>query len=85
MSVVLSKIAPWNPRLRNTYRERYAEAGGRYFKVSAEWLDSPWWVEEIDFDGEPVREPSGDFRFLKLALRLSDARALIEDATQYSS
>jgi hypothetical protein len=49
--IVLRKVAPWNSALRNTYRERYTEVGGRYFKVSADGLDTLWDVTEIDADG----------------------------------
>jgi hypothetical protein len=89
MSIRLSQTAPWNPRLRNSYRDRYTEVGGRYFKVSADSLESLWTVEEVDFDGETLwdtpdgaydyrRDGDADLKFLKHAFRLSDARELIE-------
>lgn len=52
--VKLSKTAPWNPRLTNSYRDRYAQVGDRYFKVSADTLESLWTIEEIDADGEVI-------------------------------
>ena len=92
MSIRLSKTAPWNPNLWNSYRDRYAEVDGRYFKVSADSLDSLWAVEEIDADGETLWDtPDGkydhrrhgeiDLKFFRWAIRLSEARELIERET----
>jgi hypothetical protein len=50
----LSQTAPWNSKLRNTYRTRYAQHAGRYFRIYAEYLNSGWYVEEIDTDGERI-------------------------------
>lgn len=73
MKIILSQTAPWNPRLRNGYRDRYTEAGGRYFKIHAEYLGGVWFIEEIDKDGESLWQNYSD-----LALRLSEARQKIE-------
>lgn len=92
MTIRLSKIAPWNSGLRNGYRDRFAEVDGRYFKVSAESLDSLWAVEEVDADGETLWDtPDGkydykrhgeiDLKFFAWAMRLSEARELIERET----
>lgn len=43
--------APWNPKLRNTYRQRFTQVDNRYFQVEAQWLHDPWTVNEIDRDG----------------------------------
>ena len=60
--VRLHKVAPWatgrarlDNRLRRTYREWFAEHGGRYFRVSAQRLDEPWGIEEIDANGDCIR------------------------------
>lgn len=60
-AVTLHKTAPWakgadrrDSRLRRTYREWFAEHGGRCFKASAGHLNDPWKVEEIDRQGEWV-------------------------------
>lgn len=76
--VVLHQTAPWNPRLRNGYRERYAQVGGRYFKVSADGLRSWWWCEEIDADGQPlVRRPAYKLVWGDWARNLDEARGLV--------
>lgn len=49
-----SQTAPWNSRLTNPYRTRYTEVGGRYFRVEADRLEAPWFVWEIDADGDLV-------------------------------
>lgn len=73
----LSKVAPWNPALINGYRDRYATAGGRYFKVSAEYLYTPWFVSEIDADGNYIDTPEGGVCFT-----LAEARTFIEQLTR---
>lgn len=75
--VTLHKTAPWNPRLRNGYRERYATAHGRFYKVYAEWLNAPWWVEQIDADGETISGEDHYPVFMTGAQTLADARAVI--------
>ena len=96
MTVRLSQVAPWNPRLRNGYRDRFTEVAGRYFMVSADSLDSMWTVAEVDFDGEPLwdtpdgkfdysRYPDANLTFLHFAARLSEAREQIEEETSPSS
>jgi hypothetical protein len=47
----LSQKAPWNPRLGNPYRNRWAEHDGLKFKVSADFIGTIWWVEIVDHDG----------------------------------
>lgn len=92
MSIRLHKTAPWNSRLINSYRDRYTQVDGRYFKVSADSLDSMWGVEEISADGETLwdtldgkydyrRHGEIDLKFFRWAFRLSDARKLIEEET----
>lgn len=67
----LSQTAPWNPALKNPYRTRYAEYGGRYFRVAAEDLRAPWFVEEINQDGRVLRYLDG------VAMNLAQARSII--------
>lgn len=75
MKIVFSQTAPWNPRLTNPYRTRYATAAGRYFKVEADGLYTPWFISEITADGEwIVTGASG------LAFNLNEARKAIENA-----
>lgn len=74
---VLSQTAPWNPALVNGYRTRYTEVGGRFFKVSAEFLYTPWYVEEITRDGEWM--PDG---FSVIVFTLAEAREKIAGAVQ---
>ena len=92
MSIRLHKTAPWNSNLINSYRDRYTEVDGRYFKVSADSLDSLWTVEEIDADGETLwdtidgkynfrRDGDPSLKFLSHVFRLSDARKLIQEET----
>jgi hypothetical protein len=84
-TVRLSQTAPWattqeinlNSRLRNTYRDRFAYVAGRRFKLSAEYLYSPWWIEEVDHDGEPLWNEEDGFKFGRWAFRLSEAREII--------
>lgn len=76
-SVTLHKTAPWNPRLRNGYRDRYATANGRFYKVYAEWLNAPWWVTQIDADGVEIVSDTYEVVFLLQASTLADARAII--------
>jgi hypothetical protein len=78
-TVVLSQTASWNPALTNGYRDRYATVGGRYFKVSAEFLYTPWFISEITADGEWI--PDG---FSGIAFTLAEARTQISDATATS-
>lgn len=75
--IVLRKTARWNPALRNRYRERYAEHGGRYWKVSADSLDSMWWVEEVGYDGEAFFNGYEHVSPCGWAFNLSAARHLI--------
>lgn len=70
--ISLHRTAPWNRALRNTYRERYATAAARFFKVEAEFLDSPWYVHEITEDGTWVR-------IIALCWNLTAARQAIQD------
>jgi hypothetical protein len=70
--IKLSQTAPWNPRLINGYKDRYTEAGGRYFKVHAEYIGGIWYIEEIDKDGESLWQNYSD-----LAFTLAEARQKI--------
>lgn len=76
--VRLSQTAPWNPALTNPYRTRYAEAGGRYFKVHSDRLDGVWIVDEITAAGDFV-DAAG---FPGIAFRLSEAREIIAAAIE---
>jgi hypothetical protein len=53
-AIRLSKVAPWNRDLRNSYRDRFTIVGGRRFRVFAESLDGLWFIEEVEEDGEPI-------------------------------
>lgn len=53
-TIRLHKRAPWNTRLRRTYREWFTEVDGRYFKIRADYLQGPWYVWEIRRDGTDV-------------------------------
>ncbi|UVF61152.1 hypothetical protein SEA_AOKA_28 [Arthrobacter phage Aoka] len=71
-SVRLSMRAPWDQSLGNPYRTRWAEVNGRYFRVAAETLDTPWLVDEVTAAGEWLdMVPDG------VTFRLSDARMAI--------
>lgn len=70
-TIRLSQTAPWNTALKNPYRTRYAEAGGRYFRVAAEDLKAPWFVDEIRHDGTTIRGLDG------IAMNLDQARSMI--------
>jgi len=74
-AVRLSQTAPWNARLRNPYRTRYAQHGGRYFEVRADSLNDVWSVWEIDHDGVILnRDPAS---FVALTFTLAQARQAI--------
>lgn len=75
--VVLHHTAPWNARLVNDYRTRWAQHNGRMFKVASESLDGAWWVEIVDADGARVdpMQPGT----LRLATTLADAREIIKN------
>lgn len=74
----LSKIAPWNSDLRNPYRTRYAEHGGRYFRVQADHLRATWDLEEIDRAGNAIAKPDGS-TFITFARNLPAVCRAIED------
>lgn len=83
-AVTLSQRAPWNARLGNPYRTRWAQVGDRRFRVAADSLDAIWFVDEVDEDGEPIGAvvdgkwvPGGLSTF---AFRLSEARDKIAAA-----
>ena len=69
--ITLHQVAPWNRALRNTYRDRFAEVEGRYFKVSADGLQASWDVDEIDAEGNWID-------LVATSLRLAAAPAAIE-------
>lgn len=71
--ITLSQTAPWNPELTNPYRTRWAAAGGRYFKVSAETMTGTWDVDEVSAAGEWLD-------YWGCALTLAEAREAIERA-----
>ncbi len=75
MTIRLSQVAPWNRSLTNPYRTRYAEHGGRYFRIEADRLDGFWFVEEITADG--VDLPSD--MHIAMCRNLSAARQAIAD------
>lgn len=87
--VTLSQVAPWNARLGNPYRTRWAMVAGRRFKVSADHLNDMWTVEEVDENGEglvlrrpakgeDITDPANyDFGFTALVFTLAEARAAI--------
>jgi hypothetical protein len=93
VTVVLSQIAPWNPRLGNPYRTRWAQVGDRRFKVSSDSLDGLWMVDEVDEDGEPLGyldRTGSDWKWVSgglstFAFTLREARSKIEEATEVSS
>ncbi len=76
-TVRLHQVAPWNKRLTNPYRTRYAQHGGRYFKVSADSLNDVWMVYEIDHDDDILKQDI-DTSFVALAFTLAQARLAIE-------
>ncbi len=53
----------------------YAEIGGRYFTVERDMSRDPWFVYEIDKDGEIV----GDSGSIALCFNLQAARGAITD------
>lgn len=74
--VTLHQTAPWNRRLTNPYRTRYAQAGGRYFMAEADSLNSPWTVWEIEADGGPLNGDPGA-GIVHIAFNLGEVRAAI--------
>ena len=75
MTVRLSQTAPWNPRLGNPYRTRWAQVGDRYFKVSADGLNTVWDIEEVDAEGKllVLARPSAQDALTMTAAQLRDA------------
>lgn len=73
----LSQVAPWNGRLTNPYRTRYAQHDGRYFKARADSLDDVWMVYEIDHDGDILKQDVAT-SFVALAFTLAHVRLAIE-------
>lgn len=78
--VTLHQTAPWNDRLTNPYRTRYAQVDGRYFKVEADRLDAPWFVFEIDPADDIVVQMADQDRYVIVAIvfRLDHARLAIQ-------
>lgn len=74
-AVRLSQRAPWNARLLNPYRTRYALVGGRRFIAEAENLRDLWTVWEVDEDGRVVN-PDRDF--VGLAFTLAQVRLAVQ-------
>jgi hypothetical protein len=58
-TITLHKVAPWNPALRNTYRERFTQVGTRMFMVRSGSLNGFWHVEEVNADGDHHIRPEG--------------------------
>lgn len=78
MKITLTQTAKWNSRLTNPYRTRYAEAGGRYFRVSAQTLNSLWDIEEINADGTDQLDGYFDYAFTLAEARNRIAEAVAE-------
>ncbi len=76
-AITLSQVAPWNARLRNPYRTRFAEVDGRYFKVAADYLNAPWFVWEIDRDDDPRVRLADEERYPLVALVFTLAAARV--------
>lgn len=74
-AVTLHQVAPWNDRLRNPYRTRFAEAGGRYFRVEADLLNAPWFVYEIDQSNDLHLQISDEARYPLVAMVFTLAAA----------
>jgi hypothetical protein len=73
-AIVLSKVAPWNPRLRadrpapNAGKtQRFAMIGERRFRVERTSFDAGWWVEEVDAEGDWIifRDERGEKRTIR--------------------
>lgn len=75
MSIVLSQTAPWNKRLGNPYRTRWAQVGDRRYKVSAQFLYGMWSVDEVDEHGEWLGTKAA---VVAQCFNLDEARAAIE-------
>lgn len=67
----LSQVAPWNDRLTNPYRTRYAQHGGRYFRIEANNLRDLWSVYEISEKGE-------ELALVDFVWNLAQARLIID-------
>jgi len=85
-SIRLSQVAPWNSELRNPYRTRWAQVGDRMFKVYADSLDGPWFVEVVDHDGEQIHtgrglNPEDWTGHVGFAMNLTQARKIIAEVT----
>lgn len=80
MTITLHQTAPWNRRLRNPYRTRYAQVGDRYFKVEADRLNTPWFVHEIDSADDIQVQVADDARYPLVAIvfSLDHARLAIQ-------
>lgn len=64
-----------NNRLGNPYRTRYALVDGRRFKIESDRLDAPWFVWEVQEDGN-VADHARDF--VALAFNLAHVRLAIQ-------
>lgn len=71
VTIHLHQVAPWNSRLRNPYRTRYAQHGGRYFRVEANNLRDLWSVYEINDQGE-------ELNLVDFTWNLAQARLIID-------
>lgn len=71
----LSRRAPWNDRLRNPYRTRYAQVDGRRFLIESDSLRSPWFVWEVQHDGTIANH---DRDFVALAFNLPAVRLALQ-------
>jgi hypothetical protein len=80
MSIVLSKTHPTIRGRRNSYRERWALVEGRVYRVYADDLVGPWFVED-DTEAMSGREAyeyveSGRY-WSGIAFTLAEARDMI--------
>jgi hypothetical protein len=81
-TIRLSQTAPWNPRLTNPYRTRYAELAGRYFRVEADNLAAPWFVWETTVD-DRIEDPNQ--ALVAMVWNLRAARLAIQLRTEGKS
>lgn len=74
MTIRFSQKAPWNERLGNPYRTRYAQVGEMKFRISADDLTNIWYVEHIDDNGNFIDDDKS-----RIARGLGQARKIIEE------
>lgn len=72
-TVILSRTAQWDASITsdaNFNVDRYAMVGNRKFHVYNKFNRGPWFVEEVDAQGNQIE-------LLGLRFKLADVRALI--------